>query len=172
MTAAPYSRVLRGQRTPAARTKYLQYLEGLNQPDRTNKTPKNRPASNTLYVTPFGKKIGTDQLLQTSALKNSYLTLKTGIGATRVFDALPQGKTALQLKRAKAARVSVTQNQVAGKYAQSKKTGLWYITYGGINYSCPFGAKAATDKELDAFQEIKTALETAFKNIHLIKEDL
>jgi hypothetical protein len=173
MAVARNYRVLRGQRGPAARQKYLDYLAGLNQPDLTNTTPKNRPASQPLYVKPFGVDLGTDVLLETSGLTPSYNALKASVGAARVFDSIPATKTGLKLRSAKAARVSATtKTSGQGTYKKSKATGLWYIDYGGTSYSCPFGQGAANEKEASAFETIKTLLSLTFKGIHLIEEKI
>jgi hypothetical protein len=171
MAVPRYYRVLRGQRTPEARTKYLNYLSGLAQEDKTNTTPKNRPAKIELYVKPFNTDLGTDNLLTTSAISTSYTKLTSAIGAARTLNAKPATKNALKLRGSKAARVAATQGQTTtGKYVKSKATGLWYITYGGDNYSAPFGQGSANEKESDAFDAIKAALGATFKNIHLIEE--
>jgi hypothetical protein len=171
MAVPRYYRVLRGQRGPAARQKYLDYLAGLAQPDLTNETPKNRPASKVLYVKPFGVDLGADALLQTSALDPSFTKLRAAVGATRVFDVLAAGKSAIKIRNAKAARVSATDGlSTTGTYQKSNATGLWYVDYGGNSYSCPFGASTSTEKEGEAFTSIKTALGVAYKRVHLIEE--
>jgi hypothetical protein len=171
MAVPRYYRVLRGQRTAEARTKYLNYLAGLATPDKTNATPKNRPAKKVLYVKPFGVDLGTDVLLETSALETSFDRLVAAITAARVKAAIPAGSTGIKLRSSKAARVSATSGQTAtGTYKKSAATGLWYIDYGGASVSAPFGQGAANEKEAEAFSAIKSALGTAYKNVHLIEE--
>jgi hypothetical protein len=163
--------VLRGFRGVAARQKYLDYLNGLNQPDLTNQAPKNRAASVTVYVKPFGVDLGADVLLQTSGLTTSVNALKGAVGATRVLEAIPQAKTGIKIRSAKAARVSATSGLTPqGTYKKSKSTGLWYVDYGGTSYSCPFGQGAANEKEGAAFETIKAALGAGYKRVHLIEE--
>lgn len=171
MAVPRYYRVLRGQRGPAARQKYLDYLAGLSQPDLTNEVPKNRPATQELYVKPFGVDLGTDVLLETSALQPSYTALRGAIGATRVVDSPPAGKTGVKLRGAKAARISATSGLLTtGKYKKSNATGLWYVDYEGTSVSCPFGQGPATEKEAEAFTLIKASLGAGYKRIHLIEE--
>jgi hypothetical protein len=174
MAVPRYYRVLRGQRTAAARTKYLDYLSGLATPDKQDLTPTNRPEKKVLYITPFNISLGATVVLQASAYTDSYTKLSTGIGAARLLTAIPETNTAVKLRSAKPARVSATQRTagVAGVYKQSKATGLWYIDYGGKSYSCPFGRGASVEKEGDAFETIKAELTQTFKSVHLIEEQI
>jgi hypothetical protein len=170
MAVPKFYRVLRGQRGQTARTTYLRYLEDLGT-DQAPVSRGNRPASIDLYVTPFGIDLGTELVLQTSALQASHSALNAGVGANRVLEAVPAGKAAIKIKTAKAARVSATSGlSGTGTNQKSKLTGLYYKDYGGQSFSCPFGRNTANEKEGEAFAAIKAALGAAYKRVHLIEE--
>lgn len=173
MPVPRFYRVLRGQRGTAAKTKFLSHLEGLDSTPAIGSRGA-RPASNVLYVKPFGVDLGTTMLLQTSATIDAYNLLKSAVSSARVKDTLPASTNGLKLRSSKAARVSATTGVTgSGVEKVSKLTGLHYASYGGKSYSCPFGQGAAGEKELDAFEAIFVALPAAtYKRIHLIEEKI
>jgi hypothetical protein len=180
MTAARFSRVLRGQRTPAARQKYLDYLAGLNaQEDRTGGTTKNRPATVPLFVHPFSLKYDANDFVRASCLQNAYDTMGSvaAVAAhlSTVAEATGAGKTQVRLARFKAARANRTlQTGTTGNYTKSKLTGLWYAKYSKSSMSIPFGRGAANDVEGDVFADIAAAVKGANNAITMqhIEEEL
>jgi hypothetical protein len=170
MAVPKFYRVLRGQRGQAARTAYLNYLETLGT-DRAPVSRGNRPTSMPLYVLPFGIDLGTELVLETSALQASHAALNAGVGGNRVLESVPAGKAPIKIRTAKAARVSATSGlSGTGTNERSKLTGLYYKDYGGQSFSCPFGRNTAAEKEGEAFAAIKAALGNTYRRIHLIEE--
>lgn len=166
----PYERVLRGQRGAAAKTRYLNYLEGLDiEPDIGSRGPK--PEQIKLYLFPFSINLGGEIVLEASALEPSYQALKSGMGVTRVLENVPAGRAAIKLRTMRPARVSATSGITAtGSVKTSKLTGLKYADYGGTSYTCPFGRSRTSERESEAFAAIKAALTPQFKRIYLIEE--
>jgi len=168
--AQRFSRVVRGQRGAAAKTRYLNYLEGLDiEPDIGSRG--SNPDSIALYVFPFTVNLGSKLVLETSAFLPSYNALKDGLGAARCLDTVPATRLALKIRAISAARVSATAGLAnSGTVRTSKLTGLQYADYGGTSYSCPFGRSKTSEKEAEAFAEIKTNLGARFQRIYLIEE--
>jgi len=170
MPVARFSRVLRGQRGQAAKTRYINYLEALDiEPDIGSRGP--RPPEIPLYLTPFGVDLGNELVLEAKAVTTAYNALNGPITAARIKNAVPNGLQALKIRGVRAARVSVTSGlQATGTVATSKLTGLKYANYGGTSQSCPFGRGTATEKEADAFAAIKAALPNTYRRVYLIEE--
>jgi hypothetical protein len=178
MAVPRFYRVLRGQRTPAARQKFLDYLAGLSAgEDRTGGTSKNRPNTVPLFVHPFSLKYDATLFVKTSCLQPAYDAMGSAVASnlSTVTEATGSGKTQLRLSRFKAARISRTvQTSGAGTYAKSKLTGLTYTKYNKSSLSIPFGAGSATDEELTIFAELAAVVKGTNSNytVRHIKEDL
>jgi hypothetical protein len=173
MAVPKFYRVLRGQRGTAAKTKFLNHLEGLDTVSAIG-TRGNRPDSNKLYIIPFGIQLGAGVLLEQSALVNSYAALKAALG-THTKDTIQAQSTGIKIRSARAARVSATSGQsTTATVKTSKLTGLKYADYGGKSVSAPFGKSSitATEVELDVFELIRASIPTNYKSIHLIQEKI
>lgn len=178
MAVPRFYRVLRGQRTPAARQKFLDYLAGLSaQEDRTGGSAKERPATVPLFVHPFSLKYDGDLFVRTSCLDPAFTAMGSAVASyiSTVTEATGSGKTQIRLSRFKAARISRTVTTAGvGTYAKSKLTGLTYTKYNKASLSVPFGAGASTDEEVTVFAELAAVVKGSNTNITVrhIKEDL
>jgi hypothetical protein len=173
MAVPKFYRILRGQRGAAAKTKFLNHLEGLDTVSAIG-TRGNRPDSTELLIIPFGIKLGSDVLLEQSALVPSWTALKSAIG-THAKETPPASTTQVKLRGARAARISATSGITATATVKtSKLTGLKYADYGGKSISAPFGKTSYTSNEVeqDVFEVIKVSLGAAYKRVHLIQEKI
>jgi hypothetical protein len=171
MAVPKFYRVLRGQRGTAAKTKFLNHLEGLDTISAIG-TKGNRPESTELLIVPFTVKLGTDVYLEQSALTPSWAALRTAIG-NHAKASPPTGSSQVKIRGARAARISATSGlQATGTVKTSKLTGLKYADYGGKSVSAPFGktSLASVEVEKDVFEVIKVGLGSGYKRIHLIEE--
>jgi hypothetical protein len=123
MAVPKFYRVLRGQRGLAAKTKFLNHLEGLDTVSEIG-TRGNRAESTELLIVPFNLKLGADVFLEQSALTPSWTALKAAIG-THAKDNPPASSTQIKIRGARAARISATSGLLAtGTVKTSKLTGL------------------------------------------------
>lgn len=170
MAARKFSRVLRGQRGPAAKRNFLEYLNELGQDKEPSGTGKRR-LKYRVFIDLFNVELGNEALLQQTLVREAWDALNFPSIRTRVTSPLPAGVTGLKIKGAKAARVSASIGlSGTGTTQKSKLTGLYYLDYGGTSYSCPFGRNTANEKQLEAFAAIKSELSGSMKRIHLIEE--
>lgn len=142
-------------RGAAARTKYLNYLQGLAEQGEGIGTKGNRPESVKLYLDPFALPLGTTVKVQASALVPSWNLFKSLSEVnSRVSETLGTN-TPVKLSTYRPARaVRRQQSSTTGTAATSKLTGLKYLKYNTESGSIPFGKKGATDTMVDAFNEI------------------
>ena len=154
-TAPRFSRVLRGMRGANARTKYLNYLQGLAEQGEGIGTKGNRPDSIKLYLDPFALPLGTAVKIQSSALVPSWnLFSNLSEVSSRVSSTLGTN-TPIKMSTYRPARVvRRQQSSTTGTAATSKLTGLKYLKYNTESASIPFGKKGSTDTMVDAFNEI------------------
>ena len=169
--------ILRGARGAAARTKYLQYLDGLGTQREEGTLGGNRPASVGLLVSPFGLNLGAGVKCSVSARSDAWGALGTFSElATRVATATGEGETAVKIKGYKSARFSRTTGiDATGRVKRSKRTGLAYLSYGGNSLSVPFGKKTGDTSLLAAYTQIRNqqaAGAPAGTKFHLIDEDV
>lgn len=149
--------VLRGMRGAAARTKYLNYLQGLAEQGEGIGTKGNRPESIRLYLDPFGLPLGTAVKVQASALEPSWNLFRNLSEANTRVSATLGTNTPVRLGTYKPARVvRRQQSSTTGVAATSKLTGLRYLKYNTESGSIPFGKKGATDTMVTAFNDIVT----------------
>lgn len=176
MAVPKFYRVIRGERGAEAKTKFLAYLTRLSPALEDSKigTKGQRPSPTVLYVEPFGINLGTQLMLQTSALSTSWNAVK-GIGpvAARTKEEISSGKSAIKMRGGSAARVRATTGLAStGVKDTSHLTGLHYLKYNGTSLSFPFGQNADTESLIAAFNAIKAALPGNYKRIGLIEENL
>jgi hypothetical protein len=171
MAVPKFYRVLRGQRGLAAKTKFLNHLEGIDTVSAIG-TKGNRPESRKLYIIPFNIKLGPTVLLEQSALIPSYTALTSAL-STHTKATIDAAETSVKLRGARAARVSATSGlSGTGAVKTSKLTGLKYADYGGQSISAPFGKTSytSTEVEQDVYEVIRAGLGNAYKRVHLIQE--
>ncbi|MBN8559950.1 MAG: hypothetical protein J0L70_05465 [Leptolyngbya sp. UWPOB_LEPTO1] len=165
-TAPRFSLVLRGMRGANARTKYLNYLQGLAEQGEGIGTKGNRPDSIKLYLDPFALPLGTSIVVQSSALVPSWnLFSSLSEVSTRVTATLGSD-TPIKLNTYRPARiVRRQQSSTTGVAATSKLTGLKYLKYNTESASIPFGKAGSTDTMVDAFNEIATQAKGSSTNL-------
>lgn len=156
MTSRRFSLVLRGLRGTAARTKYLQHLEGLANDQDGIGTRGNRPASVDLYIVPFALPLGSTVLIEASALSPAWNIFKNfSEVSSRVKTELTDGQTSVKLRTYAPPRVIRRQvTDTAGRVETSKLTGLKYLKYNTQTNSIPFGKKTGDTAPFDVFEEI------------------
>lgn len=165
-TAPRFSQVLRGMRGANARTKYLNYLQGLADQGEGIGTKGNRPGSEKLYLDPFSLPLGTAVKVQSSALTPAWNLFKSLTEvSSRVTDTLGTN-TPIKLSTYRPARIIRRQiSSTTGTAATSKLTGLKYLKYNTESSSIPFGRKGATDTMVDAFNDIATQAKGTSTNL-------
>ena len=159
MAGKRYSRILGSARYHAAINKYIAHLQGTTtRPTRIGQGDP-RPASKSLYLTPFGLSLLANQKVHVTASGPSWSTYGNRFAA-RTVDVAPTNE-ALILRPAdyRAARVTIKTGMSAQAAVKtSAVTGLQYGSYGGKSTSIPFGRKDAADTMVGAFTEIETAI--------------
>lgn len=155
-----YSDILQGARLKKALDNYIKYLSGEvdRQPNIGNGTP--RPASKTLYVSPFSVSLASKQYAQVSGSEAFWTAHKSKFtGYTKESVDGGNGETGLKLKGYRAARVSYrTGIKPTGVAATSNATKMKYLSYGGTSSSAPFGKKS-TETENAAYTDIAAEFE-------------
>lgn len=151
--------VLRGMRGATARTRYLNYLQGLAEQGEGIGTKGNRPPSQVLYLDPFALPLGTAVKVRASALEPSWNLFRSSAEVTGRVTPTLGTNTPVRLSTYRPARVIRRQiTGTTGTAATSKLTGLRYLKYNSSSASIPFGKKGTTDTMVDAFNEIVTSL--------------
>jgi hypothetical protein len=153
--ARRFSDIRRAARLNAALTAYQAYLA--KPPSTTLPTYKPRPEQVSVGVAPFGLTLGADETALVRAAKASFETLKTVIQAeASCTTTITDSKKLIGFRPA---RISVFQNATKGTPSTetSKFTGQAYRVYDGERFACPFGAKAATNKEIDTAKKLIAA---------------
>jgi hypothetical protein len=171
MAARRFQNILRGYRGAAAKQKLLDHYEGVGQGTGIG-TGAKKPASQKIYIEPFGANFPTGIFVQVSATLPAWTALKAlAPVSARAEDTIAPTATALKLKGFKAARVvRRSKSDTTGAAATSKLTGLRYMKYNNPSISAPFGRDNATDTFLSAKTAITTAIGTAFA-VTFVDED-
>lgn len=160
-----YSDIKRGAELQAALTNYTNYLQtAATRPSKIG-TQGARDLSKIVYIWPFTAEVGITGKCTAKCSQESFTTLSTyinaspkaNVGATLGADSL------VSLPKFRASRVVFFQNNTrVASVATSDVTALKYLKYAGNRTSCPFGATADADDEMEAFLDIKAALLQAF----------
>lgn len=148
--------VLKGYRGEAARTKYLQHLQGLNKEDRIG-TKGNRPPTVPLYITPFAFPLGANIFVKASALQPAVAIFsgKTEWSSrVQTAEEMTNTETGIRLKGYAAPRIVHRTIDQTGSGETSKLTGLRYLKYTSNSASVPFGKKTGDTGALTVFNEI------------------
>lgn len=174
-----YSDIKRATELKEALTRYTTYLTTPRPRQLNSRGP--RDTSKIVFLAPFTITVGTDEVVQARVNPAHYTKLGASInGAGTGAEVLETvgAKTLIDLGRFSSARVVLFENSTRSvTVATSDVTGTQYLKYAGDRYSCPFGAKLATDDMIDAYQAVKAAVLVAgttatadVKRVSLIRE--
>lgn len=159
MSGDRYSRIIEASRYKKALDNYIDYVSGLK--DRQTKIGEGgaRPDRQDLYIKPFGTTLGTKQYAQVSAYDTAWTSHSSKFtGYTKSSLDTAEGDSSLKLKGLSPARLSYKSGIAStGTVKTSKVTGLKYLSYGGSSVSVPFGQKAGTTVESQAFDSIRAS---------------
>lgn len=156
-----YSDIRRAAKLQTALDNYIQHLQTMGtRPSKIGQYgPRN--LNTTAYVAPFTTTVAIGEVVAGKCTDDSYTTLSTAINGSSlaaVSDAIG-ADTLINIPKFRAARVIMFLNATRSVTVEtSDVTGLQYLKYAGTRYSCPFGATADTDDQMDAFLDIKAAL--------------
>jgi hypothetical protein len=153
--ARRYSRILQAARYYSAIDNYIKYITDASKRGQKVGSGRDRVPSQILYIAPFGIKLGTGSIARVSGAKPTWDARK-GIFAVRTRDTIPDTLNAIKIDGFKAARLVIATGRGTGVAETSKITGMKYLKYGGKSTSIPFGGVNATEKESEAFEELKT----------------
>ena len=157
-----FSRIKRGAYYNGALTNYIQYLQeaATRQPNVGSRGA--RTVRKQVYVTPFGKDLGTDKVVAVQMPNASWGKLATevngaGTGA-RVLETASAGDV-VAAPGFTAARINYFENQTRSVTTPTSKfTGKEYLKYSGERYNIPFGRATASDDQDDAFAAVKAGI--------------
>lgn len=150
-----FSRVQAGAKYQQELTAYIDWLTGKAERQPNIGTKGNRPASQVLYLAPFGYSLPSTILVQQSAQQAAW-TAHEALFANRTFATLPSGDSSIKLRNYRAPRVNfITGRQTGGTPKTSHITKAKYLSYGGKSASIPFGKKSGDTSIEAAFAEIK-----------------
>ncbi|MBE9159720.1 hypothetical protein IQ265_23205 [Nodosilinea sp. LEGE 06152] len=173
-----YSDIKRAAKLQQGLTNYINHLQtAATRPSKVG-TRGARDLSQIVYIEPFTVGIEADEVVQARCSPTSFTTLSTAINASsiaRVTAALG-AKTVVNFPKFSPARIVLFRNNTrAVTVATSDVTGLQYLKYNGNRFSCPFGATADIDDQMDSFLDVKARLLTAnaaaaVKRVSLVRE--
>lgn len=153
--ARKYSRILSAAKYYSAIDNYIKYITDASKRGSRVGTGDPRPASQRLFVDPFGLDPGETTLAIVSAAQPTWNARKAQFTGYTV-DTLASGIEAVKIAGYRAARVVITTGRAArGTRDVSRITGLAYLKYGGNSTSVPFGQKASETQQ-EAFADIRT----------------
>lgn len=156
-----YSDVKRGAQLNTALNNYINYLQTMGtRPSKIGQYgPRN--LNTTAYIQPFTGTFTAGEVVTAKCTDDSYTTLATTINGSTFANVTNSigADTLINLPKFRAARIIMFLNATRSVTVQtSDVTGLQYLKYAGTRYSCPFGAAADTDDQMEAFLDIKAAL--------------
>lgn len=157
-----FSRIKKGAYYNGALQNYIEYLQqaATRQPNVGSRGAL--PARQQVFVEPFGKDMGSGNVVAVFAAETSVTELAddinfAGTGA-RVLTTLG-GNTVVAAPGFSPARVNYFRNANRSVTTPvSKFTGKEYLKYAGSRFSCPFGRNTASDDQDDAFAAVKARL--------------
>lgn len=153
--ARRFSDIKRAAKLSSALTAYQAYLAKPPSTTLGTYTPRENPVY--LQVTPFGLTLPTGTFALVSGNQKGFTRLGTAI--TSLGEVVAATSNAKPIVAFSPARVITFENATkTATTATSKFTSQAYRKYAGDQFSCPFGQKAAGDKEIDVGNEIKSAL--------------
>lgn len=158
------SKALQSKHSATVLAKYKAYLEN-PEIAKQDHPVTNRPASQELYITPFGLALPAKvfAICGASVTTVSTYLAKVNTGGSRTKETITTtGQTpevGLKIEGYRAARVVVrTGRSKTGTRTLSKTSGMPYKYYGGKSQSIPFGRKDGTEEQKQAFDIIKAAI--------------
>lgn len=173
-----FSDIKRAAQLKDALDNYIVYLQTPRPPRLNTRGP--RDTSQIVYVAPFTMTVAADEVVQARVNPAHYTKLGATINGAAGAEVLATigAKTLVDLGRFTAARLVLFENSTRSVTLEtSEVTGTQYMKYAGDRYSCPFGAQAATDDMIDAYQAAKAAVLAAgttatadVKRVSLIRE--
>lgn len=152
-----YSRIRQAAELNQALTNYISYITTPRDRNVGSRGPQEPRKS--VYVTPFGFDLQTDEIVRATNGVADYTALAARVNGAgtggQVTDALGT-KTIATIGRFSPARVVWFRNATrTTQVVRSDVTNLQYLKYNGDRASCAFGRAAADDNEYDAFDAIK-----------------
>ena len=173
-----YSDIRKAGQLQQALQNYITHISTPRTPRINTRGP--RDTSKVVYLAPFTITVDLDEVVMARVNPEHYTKLGTPINAAsgaEVLEALG-AKSLVDVGKFTAARLVLFENSTRSvTVATSDVTGLQYLKYAGERYSCPFGAQAATDDLIDAYQAAKAAVLAAgttanadVKRVSLIRE--
>ena len=173
-----YSDIKRAAKLQQGLTNYISYLE--NSATRPSKigTRGARDLTQTVYVEPFTVGVDVDEVVMARCSPTSFTTLGAAINASSIaaVTATLGSKNVVNFPKFSPARIVLFRNNTrAVTVATSDITGLTYLKYSGQRFSCPFGATADIDDQMDSFLDVKARLlaanaAAAVKRVSLVRE--
>jgi hypothetical protein len=173
-----YSDIRRAAQLKAALDNYVDYLQTPRPPRLNTKGPRDN--SQVVFLAPFTISVGTDEVVAARVNPAHYTKLGATINGASGAEVLAAigTKELIDLGQFTAARLVLFENSTRSVTVEtSEVTGTQYLKYAGERYSCPFGAQAATDDMIDAYQAAKAAVLVAgvtasadVKRVSLIRE--
>lgn len=160
--ARRYSDIKRAAQLQAGLTAYIAYLQNsANRPSGVG-TKGPRGLNKTVFVAPFTTQVAATELCAAKVRQDAFNMISPSIlgGSTKANVAETLGaNTLVSFPRFRASRVVLFHNAARVAAAEpSKVTGIRYLKYEGDHFSCPMGATADTDDEMEAFLDVKAAL--------------
>lgn len=173
-----YSDIKRATELQSALTNYTNYLTTPRVRQLNTRGP--RDTSKIVFLAPFTITVALDEVVQARVNPDHYTKIGAAINSAAGAEVLEVigSKTLVDLGRFTAARLVLFENSTRQVSVEtSNVTGTQYLKYTGERFSCPFGAQAATDDLIDAYQEAKAAVLAAgttatadVKRVSLIRE--
>lgn len=121
-----------------------------------------RDPSKNLYIVPFGRDLGTDEVVRVRNSIQGYTALSPLINQAGLQGETTDArgtKTPVVVAGYRPSRIVWFRNTTRSVIAKiSDVTKDSYLKYNGDRDTCAFGRGAATDNEYDSFDEIKTVI--------------
>lgn len=173
-----YSDIKRAAKLQQALTGYINHLQTAGSRPSKIGTKGARDLSQTVYIEPFTVGIEVDEVVQARCNPTAFTNLSAAINASTIakVSATLGSKAVVSFPKFSPARVVLFRNATRNvEVKPSEVTGLQYLKYTGNRFSCPFGATAAIDDQMDAFLDVKARLlaanaAAATKRVSLIRE--
>jgi hypothetical protein len=158
-----FSRILQSAKYYSAIDNYIQYITTASRRGTRVGTGQARPASQKLYIDPFGVLLAAGQRVKVSAAVPTWNTVSgRSEVSSRVTATAPAAALQIKLAGFTPARIMVTSGRSNnGTTKTSAVTGMRYLSYGGRSTSFPFGRKDETDEIETAKNAIIAQLQAA-----------
>lgn len=163
MAKQRFRRILESAKYFSAIDNYIKYITDASKRGSRVGTGDPRPASQKLYIDPFGIALATGQRVPVSAALPTWNTVSPRSEvSSRVTATAPNADLIVKVRDFQPARIVIVSGRSNNGVAKtSAVTGMKYLSYGGKSTSFPFGRKDATDTMVAAETEIITQLQSA-----------